>query len=66
MSRNSTDIKKKEMTEHGYGDFMVRLWILPFSDPKLSQLALVAVPLSNINDATDAHFAKGGVAIPAC
>ena len=47
------------MSKHGYGEFLVRLWILPYSDPKLAQLALVAVPLPNVNDATDAHFLKG-------
>ena len=47
------------MTEHGYGEFLVQLWILPFSDPKLAQLSLVAIPLANVNEATDAHFAKG-------
>ena len=47
------------MTDHGYGDFLIRLWILPYSDPKLAQLALVAAPLANVNDATDAHFLKG-------
>ena len=57
--RESQDIKKKGMTEHGYGDFLVRLWIQPFSDPKLAQLSLVAIPLANINEATDAHFVKG-------
>ena len=62
--RSSADIKKKEMQEHGYGEFLVRLWIVPYSDPKLAQLVLVAVPLSNINDATDAHFAKGGGGYP--
>ena len=45
------------MSKHGYGEFLVRLWILPYSDPKLAQLALV--PLSNINEATHAHFLKG-------
>ena len=62
--RNSTGIRKKEMQDHGYGEFMVRLWIVPYSDPKLAKLVLVAVPLANTNDATDAHFAKGGGGYP--
>ena len=58
--RGSIPCKKKDMEELGYEEFLLRLWIIPHSDPKLAQLTLVALPLPDVNNAVDAHHAKGG------
>ena len=48
------------MEEFGYEEFLMRLWIIPHSDPKLAQLTLVAIPLPDINNAVDSYHAKSG------
>ena len=52
------------MEEFGYEEFLMRLWIIPHSDPKLAQLTLVAIPLPDISNAVDSHHAKGGGGYP--
>ena len=52
------------MEELGYEEFLLRLWIIPHSDPKLAQLTIVALPLPDVNSAVDAHHAKGGGGYP--
>ena len=52
------------MEEYGYEEFLLRLWIIPHSDPKLAQLTLVALPIPDINNAVDSHHAKGGGGYP--
>ena len=52
------------MEEHGYGDFLVRVWVEPFTDPKLARLTLVALPLLDVSDAVDRHHVTGGGGYP--
>ena len=63
--RSSTPCKgKKEMEEFGYEEFLLRLWVIPHSDPKLAQLTLVALPIPDVNNAVDSHHVKGGGGYP--
>ena len=64
MFRSLPPILKKEMEENGYGEFLLRAWVVPYTDPKMAQVTLVAMPLLDVSDAVDRHHVTGGGGYP--
>ena len=58
----STVVWPQDTTDYGYREFLVRAYVLPMEDPKLAEIMLVAIPVSEdgFSRMSDNHVARTG------